>query len=100
MNDELTQRYERALASLNEVLQDRPGIVHDDLEAATQSIVAVRDALLDAARHGATESKNALPQVNSLLSLIVSAEFPLVGLRWKRIESARDSLQELARRRS
>ena len=71
--------------------------MHDAIEQATVDTVAVRDALIAAQRTGEGGHDDARQRVNALLSLIVSAEFPLVDVRWKRIESAREDLAQLAR---
>jgi hypothetical protein len=36
-----------------------------------------------------------LRQVNSIISAIVAGEFPLMGIRWQRIEGARDLLKQV-----
>ena len=96
MTDDVKARYDDALRSLDELLADRPPVVYDAIERATVDVVAVRDELIEAARAGNTDHGDALRRVNALLSLIVSAEFPLGGVRWKRIQSARDDLAKLA----
>ena len=96
MSVTLRARYEDALRSLELLLEERPSVVHDAIEQATRHTVAVRDALIAARRDGENGHDDALRRVNALLSLIVAAEFPLVGVRWKRIESARDALAKLA----
>lgn len=47
-------------------------------------------------REGRTPDRDQrLHQVNAVINAIVAGEFPLMGVRWKRIEAARDLLRRV-----
>lgn len=86
-----------AVAQLDALLADRGRGIDEELTQATACVVRLRDALIDAQREGADAGAD-LRQVNAVLSLLVGSHYTLVGLRWQRMEKARDELRALLRR--
>jgi hypothetical protein len=68
---------------------------HDVLARATRCIAGYRDHLIERTREGDANARSLLRQTNALLSEIVAAEFPLVGVRRDRIKQAREDYQKL-----
>jgi len=68
---------------------------HDVLARATRCIAGYRDYLIERTRDGDAHACGLLAQTNALLSEIVAAEFPLVGVRRDRIQQAREDYQRL-----
>jgi len=98
---------EDAIRSLQAVLDhDGPDLDYQCLARATRDMVAWRDTLIESGRGGSRHAGGsgasaegdgagnsaALGMVNSVLSLLVGAEFPLIGVRWKGISEVRDLL--------
>ena len=83
------------LKALDEVLASSQPPEKDLIAEATRCMARHRDALIDKKRRGETEVVQRLTQVNALLSELVAAEFPLVGVRRKRIEAARAAYRRL-----
>lgn len=69
-------------------------ITHERLAGAVRCVIRLRDALIDGRRRG-LDVEERLRRVNSILSLAVSAEFPIVGVRHERIVATRESLSRL-----
>lgn len=87
------------LAALDHILEHKPDHVHDEIAGATRCIVQVRDALIAARRRGAPAGEGELlGHVNSLLSVLIAAEFPLAGVRWQRVKQARDEYEHVLAR--
>lgn len=83
------------LKALDEVLASSQPPENDLIAEATRCMARHRDALIEKKRRGESEVVQRLTQVNALLSELVAAEFPLVGVRRKRIEAARDAYRRL-----
>ena len=83
-----------ALAVLERVLRLPPEQVPEDLPGALRALVKVRNRLIEQRRNGG--SAKHLAQVNAILSIVTSAEYPLVGVRMERVKQARDALRDLA----
>lgn len=83
-----------ALAAMDRALRDRPDAVYQDLVDAVRSLTELRDKLIDERRRG-TMSGDWLDRLNSILSLVVAAEYPLEGLRRERVEAGRRALASL-----
>jgi hypothetical protein len=93
-NDEI----DAATAALDRALRDSPDLVYDDLANAVRHVVKLRDGLIAARRRGdGTVDRLAkqLGRVNTILSQMVGAEYPLDGIRRERIEKLRDQLTAL-----
>ncbi len=92
--DDFRDHAQDALDALAHVLEERPDHVHDHIAYATERVCRVRDGLIERQRGGAGRDGR-LACVNELLSVLVSAEFPLVGVRWERLHLARERLRAL-----
>jgi hypothetical protein len=87
-----------AVAKLDYLLRNHPAETAEELTDAVRCTVALRDRMIERRRAagGRTDGQNRrLRQVNSIISAIVAGEFPLMGIRWKRIEGARDLLKQV-----
>lgn len=80
---------------LDEVLASSKPPEKDLLAEATRCMSRFRDRLIELKRDGDGEAPARLTQANALLSELVAAEFPLVGVRRERIKNARDAYQRL-----
>jgi hypothetical protein len=88
---------QKGLEALDEVLASSQPPEKDLIAEATRCVARYRDALIDDRRSGDAVAGRRLPEVNALLSELVAAEFPLVGVRRKRIEAARDAYRRMMR---
>ena len=88
---------QKGLDALDAVLAEKAPPEKDLIAEATRCVARYRDALIDGKRSGDAAAERRLPEVNSLLSELVAAEFPLVGVRRKRIEAARDAYRRMTR---
>ena len=89
---------QKGLDALDEVLASSQPPEKDLIAEATRCVARYRDALIDEKRSGDAAAERRLPEVNALLSELVAAEFPLVGVRRKRIEAAREAYRSLIQR--
>jgi hypothetical protein len=97
MSDRLEHAYgccRHAVEELDRLLADKRSRIDEELTDATTCVVKLRDALIDAQR-GGHDVERELTRVNAVLSLVVGSHYTLVGLRWQRIEKARDELRAL-----
>lgn len=84
-----------ALEAAEDLLQEQdPEGAYERIAAMVRCVIRLRDHLIAEKRQGGAVSRS-LTQVNSLLSLADSAEYPLVGLRWERVCTVRDALRQL-----
>jgi hypothetical protein len=67
----------------------------DLLAEATRCTSQVRDLLMEKTRAGEVGAATLLVKANQLVSELAAAEFPLVGVRRKRIEEARKTFLSL-----
>ncbi|WP_448192578.1 hypothetical protein [Azospirillum sp. sgz301742] len=67
---------------------------YDAMAEASRCLVRLRDGLI-ARRRAGEEVSRRLDHVNAVLSVTFGGEYPLVGVRRKRIEKARDLLRRL-----
>jgi hypothetical protein len=88
---------QEAVAKLEYLLRNHPAEMAEELSDAVRCVVALRDSMIEHRdRAGATPAQDAqLQKVNAVISTIVAGEFPLMGIRWKRIEGARDLLKQV-----
>jgi len=97
MSDPLEHAYgccRHAVKEMDRLLADKRSRIDEELTEATTCVVRLRDALIDAQREH-HDIERELTRVNAVLSLMVGSHYTLVGLRWKRIEKARDELRAL-----
>ena len=89
----MTGTRESALQALDEVLANEPGKVGHDFSEATRRLTAYRQELIQAWRGSRDEAdRKTLDAVNSALSVVVGAQFPLGGVPWDSLRQARSSL--------
>ncbi len=86
---------QKGLEALDAVLAAKAPPETDLIAEATRCVARYRDALIDDRRAGDAAAERRLPEVSALLSELVAAEFPLVGVRRNRIEKAREAYQRL-----
>lgn len=90
------RRSEEVLARLDALPDSRPvQTMKQNLDEALVWLVQMRDDLIEAQRAGHDVS-NWLPSVNAILSTLFGTEYPVGGLKVKRIEEAREALRALA----
>jgi hypothetical protein len=84
---------------LDHLLRNHPAETADELTEAVRCAVALRDRMIERRRRGGSDPRRdaRLRQVNAVISAIVAGEFPLTGIRWQRIEGARDLLRKVLR---
>jgi hypothetical protein len=87
-----------AKEAFEDIIDNRPLLDDERLTKAIGKVIRLRDALIAERRRGnfPAARETLLQRVNAILSLTVSAEFPLVGVRWERIVGVRDALRALA----
>lgn len=85
----------RGLEALDDVLASKATPEKDLIAEATRCVARHRDRLIEQRRDGDASLEDDLRQVNGLLSELVASEFPLVGVRRKRIEQARDVYRQM-----
>jgi hypothetical protein len=86
-----------ALASLDQLLAERPDRVGADFSAATRHLAAYRDALAAEWRRTASQTDRArLASVNAVISVVVGGHYPLGDIPWPHIEKARSLLVRAA----
>ena len=98
MSDNVHGHCREAAARLDYLLRNHPAETADELTDAVRCAVELRDKMIERRRaQGAQNDAHSrrLRQVNSIISAIVAGEFPLMGIRWKRIEGARDLLKQV-----
>ena len=93
--DELCRK---GLQALDEVLASSQPPEMDLIAEATRCMARHRDELIVRKRQGDAAAERDLGETNALLSELVAAEFPLVGVRRKRIEAARDAYRRMTQR--
>ncbi len=96
---EIERLCREGLQALDEVLASEKPPVKDLIAEATRCLAGYRDHLIGERRAGRAGVDAPLGQANALLSELVAAEFPLVGVRRKRIEHARDAYRRLLEQR-
>jgi hypothetical protein len=94
---ELRDEWSAALDAIEAVLEQRPGKHLEEVSIAVRSLVRMRDRLIELRRtQGLSQEAAAhLHQINAMLSVVASLEYPLAGLRWQRIEQVRDGLAQM-----
>jgi hypothetical protein len=84
------------VGKLDHLLRNHPAETAEELTEAVRCTVALRDRMIERRRGDCDAGRNArLRQMNAVISAIVAGEFPLMGIRWQRIEGARDLLKKI-----
>jgi hypothetical protein len=97
MTSDTLHRCRDAVAKLDHVLRSHPAEIAQELTDAVRCVVMLRDNMIERRDRGgrSPERDRRLGQVNAVISAIVAGEFPLMGVRWQRIEGARDLLRRI-----
>jgi hypothetical protein len=97
MTDNTRQCCREAIAKLDYLLRNHPAEMAEELGDAVRCVVALRDSIIEHRDRASRTPKTDLhlQRVNAVISAIVAGEFPLMGVRWKRIEGARDLLKQV-----
>jgi hypothetical protein len=77
------------------LVEERPESAHQLLTDAMRHLMRLRDALIARARLGDGGADRLLPRVNAVASLGFGCQFPVAGVKWSRMEGARDALDAL-----
>ncbi len=96
-DDRVCEHCRAAVATLDRVLEERPDKIHDEIVDAVGCVVRLRDNLIEQRRAGDTSRRlqDQLDHANAVLSVMAGGVYPLVGVRWQRVEQARDELKRL-----
>ena len=100
MDGEMREDARRALEVIERVLAQRSAEKEfEQVAECNRRIVQLRDHLIarlrtDGPGNGVREN---LDRVNVLLSMAASAEYPLQGIHWERMQKTRDLLADMAR---
>jgi hypothetical protein len=86
---------EESVDALDALLVEKPDNIDEAMIQATQCVVRLRDRCIERCRAGDAKAGERLREVNSVLSLVIGSHYTLIGLRWKRIEKAREALKAL-----
>lgn len=89
------QHCRSALDALDAVIEGDADRHHDELTRATRCLVHMRDHLVEEVRTGHPAMRARLDDVNSVLSVMASGQYPVVGIAKQRIQAARDHLERL-----
>ncbi len=90
------RRGEQVLVRLDELPDSQPvQTMKRRLDEALLGLVQMRNDLIEAQRAGQDVSEW-LPPINGILSTLFGTEYPVGGLKVKRIEEAREALRALA----
>lgn len=94
---ELREMWSEALSAIETVLEERPGKHLEEISQAVCCLVQVRNRLIDVKRAQglSPEASEHLCQINAMLSVVASLEYPLAGLRWQRVEMVRNGLSQM-----
>ena len=94
---ELSEAGKRALAAVDQVLNDRPNKIGHDFSEAVIGVSQLREQVIRERR--ADPSSHALLQrlgrLNSVLSVLVGAHYPLGDIPWDCLEESRGILAEI-----
>jgi hypothetical protein len=86
---------EQAMACLEEDEKAVPvETMKQRLDQALIALINMRDELIQARRAGQDDS-DWLPRTNGIISTLYGTEFPVGGIKMKRIEEARRALRDL-----
>jgi formate dehydrogenase major subunit len=87
----------QALAAVDQVLRDRPNKIGHDFSAAVVGLSKLRDHVIAERRSDPTSQAllRRLGRLNSVLSVLVGAHYPLGHVPWDCLEKARGVLAEL-----
>lgn len=99
MNERLQELAREALARLDRLLAAKDARSEfQDMSDVTRTVVLMRDHLIAQLRAGEAGAalQEKLDRINAILSITASAEMPLQGVHWDRIQKCRDLLAEMS----
>ena len=91
----LSDRRGKALSAVDAVLAGKSESPQAATVELTKAVVRLRDALIESLRAGDATAKRELDHTNSLLSLVVSIQYPMQGKQWEKLKDAREGLARL-----
>ncbi|HET6466774.1 MAG TPA: hypothetical protein VFG43_00195 [Geminicoccaceae bacterium] len=96
-DDAVRDHCHAAVAALDRVIDERPAEEHEYLVEAVRCLNRLRDRMIERRRAGDTSRhlRDRLDRINAILSVVVGGQYPLVGVRWERVQHARDTLRQL-----
>ncbi|HEY3276190.1 MAG TPA: hypothetical protein VGJ94_06185 [Syntrophorhabdaceae bacterium] len=91
----------RTISRLNEAYDHDPVSLENRIDHTVRALVSLRDKLIvdirgGAAGEGGAKRKKALADVNRALSLLVSLDYPAIGIDREMMEKAEELLRYLA----
>ena len=87
---ELPEAGGTALRLLDKLLAERPMKVGHDFSEATRYLAVLRDELICRRRsNSSNQDHDQLVRINTVLTIVVGAHFPLAAVPWSQIEQAR-----------
>ena len=83
-----------AMAALLQLDGGEITVVKQQINVALLQLIAMRDALIAARREGGG-CNHWLQSTNAIISVLFGTEYPLAGLKQKRVDEGRNALQQL-----
>jgi hypothetical protein len=99
--EDLDHHLQTALQAVEGVLQEKgslsPHEVSGHFSHAVRCVVELRDRIIADANGQGNNLPHSLKlnNVNALISMMASIEYPRVGIQWSRIEEVRDGLKRM-----
>ena len=88
---------EKAMKAIDKVVADKPERNGHDFSAAVCCLTELRERLLLQQRQAppSREARDRIGRLNTVLSIIVGGEYPIGGVPWSHVESARGAFAQL-----
>lgn len=87
---------EKAMKAIDKVVADKPERNGHDFSAAVCCLTELRERLLlQRQASPSRETRDRIARLNVVLSVIVGGEYPIGGVPWSHVESARDAFAQL-----
>lgn len=96
-NASIDRHGDAAIAGLDRAIAERPRADASILATVTRDLCLVRDELVRRRREGdrSAAAEERLARLNTVLSLVLSAHFPLGEIRWTELEQGRSWLADI-----
>ena len=83
-------------AMLGEEKQHELGDISEQFSCLMRSLINVRNHIIQTKREGkSVPDLPSLEEINAMISLMASIEYPRIGIHWERIKQVRDGLEEM-----